>query len=754
MSASTGMVTAQNVDLSNCDREQIQYAGAIQPHGALITASEPGLIVLQASVNCDELLGFSAEQLLGNSLETIFDALQMRAIREQLDRGTLSVPYHVFRTIERGNEFDVFAHRGGGVLIFEFEKRKGKEDETIHLYSDVRGTLANLQATLDSQAFFDLAASQIREFTGFDRVMIYKFMADGSGWVRAESLLEGQGFTPYLGLHYPASDIPEPARRLFGMSWLRHQPDIGYTPVPITPEINPASGGPLDLSLALLRSVSAMYSGYLKNMGTQSSMVMTLLKNGKLWGLIACHHHRAPLHVPYEIRMACEFMAHMVSLLMAGKEDLENSAYRLELKSLHSVLLENLARENELRVALLHRTPTLLDFVRASGVALVTNNRVDRLGETPRDDQILSLVNWISHNMTGEVFSTDSMAAQLPEAESYKDTASGVLALRVSREKNEHMMWFRPEQIRTVEWAGDPRKPVDASDDGQRLMPRTSFAIWKETVHLKSEPWLEMEIAAASDLRTAMLEVVLRKAEEMRHLYQELERSHAQLDAFAYVASHDLKEPLRGISNFARMLSEDYAEKLDEEGQQQLATLRRLSSRMDGLLDSLLEYSRVGRKEFSDEDVNINQVVADAIEALHERIDAQKTEIRIPAWLPWVRGDTIHLGEVFLNLIGNAVKYNDKDHKWVEIGMEPAGPGGQPVFYVRDNGIGIRLEHQEQIFEIFRRLHGRDEFGGGAGAGLTITKKIIERHGGRIWVESRPGEGTTFRFTAAASPSV
>ena len=747
MSSPRLTITPQNVDLSNCDREQIQYAGAILPHGALVTVSEPEFTVTKASVNTKELLGVAAYELLGLSLEKIFDPQQMQTVRDQLGRINLSGgPCHLLRGFLHGTEFDVFAHRYDSVLILEFEKRVEEPRNPLRLQSELRDVLANLQAAPTLQAFLDLAVKEIRSFTGFDRVMAYKFMEDGSGWVRSESLVEDGDLTPFLGLYYPPSDIPQPARRLFSLTWLRHQPDIGYTPVPIVGAISEDPGRPLDMSCALLRSVSVMYTEYLKNMGTQSSMVMTLMKDGKLWGLIACHHHRAPKHVPYETRMACEFMAHMVSLLMSAKEDLENSEYAAKLKSVEKLLAENLSRERDFIKGLTQRVPTVLDFVRAAGAALVINGRVEKLGQTPGDDQILSLTRWLSINMESEVFATDSLTPHLPEAEAYKNEGSGVLALRFARVKDDFALWFRPEQIQTVNWAGDPRKPVDISDDGQRLMPRTSFAIWKETVRLKSEPWREIETAAASGLRTAILEVVLGKAEELGKLYDDLERSHAQLDAFAYVAAHDLKEPLRGIHNYAEMLREDYGDKLGEEGRERLATLGRLSQRMDDLLDSMLEYSRVGRANFADIEVDLNKVVAEALEVLRPRIEAQRSEIRIPAPLPIIPGDPTRLGEVFVNLISNAIKYNDKDAKWVEIGAELIGSSGRQALYVRDNGIGIRPEQTEQIFQIFRRLHGRNEFGGGSGAGLTITKKIIERHGGKIWVESTPGEGTTFRF--------
>jgi light-regulated signal transduction histidine kinase (bacteriophytochrome) len=290
------------------------------------------------------------------------------------------------------------------------------------------------------------------------------------------------GYEPYLGLHYPASDVPAPAKRLFSLSWLRHQPDIGYTPVPMIPENNPVTGGPLDMSYALLRSVSVMYTGYLKNMGTKSSMVMTLMKDGQLWGLIACHHHSNPKHVPYEIRLACEFLANMVSLLISEKEDREHSEYRLKLKFAQDKFVRSMARTGEFADSLTAKETNLLDFVHAQGAAVAADGRIITLGNTPSGSQIQFLLEWLSAKGTRDVFATDSLVSHLPEAIAFKDVASGILALRLAATKNDYLLWFRPEVIHTVKWAGDPHKPVDIADGGERLLPRTSFALWKETV--------------------------------------------------------------------------------------------------------------------------------------------------------------------------------------------------------------------------------------------------------------------------------
>ncbi len=289
------------------------------------------------------------------------------------------------------------------------------------------------------------------------------------------------------------------------------------------------------------------------------------------------------------------------------------------------------------------------------------------------------------------------------------------------------------------------------------------------------------------ELRTLNLTLEQRvtdRTAELARANLELARSNQELDDFAYITSHDLKEPLRGIANFSNFVIEDAGDKLDDDGRSKLQTVRRLAEHMETLLSTLLHFSRVGRTELAIQDTKLNDVLADVLESLQVRLQELKVEVRIPQPLPTLRCDRVRVGEVFRNLITNAMKYNDKPQKWMEIGWRreslrsastateaassrehdgtpippsnsSAGtllPDGEPhpscvLFFVRDNGIGIPVQHRESIFRIFKRLHARDKFGGGTGAGLTIVKKIIERHGGRIWVESAVDEGTAFFFT-------
>jgi light-regulated signal transduction histidine kinase (bacteriophytochrome) len=746
-----GIVTAKNVDLSSCDRELVQYPEAIQPHGAMLTVDEQSDLILHASANCAAFVGKPPQAVIGAPVAAVLGPASRELIaslhRMPLDSGPVNIAQESFVGSERG--FNLFAHRCGGLIILEFEKADpDAAGATPNLYSEVRADLARLQQTKTLQEFFDLAVERIRAFTGYDRVMAYRFAEDGSGKVVAEA--KRDELEPYLGLHYPSTDIPAPARRLFSLSWVRHLPDVDYTPVPLLAAKSPLVTGPVDMSFASLRSVSVMYTGYLKNMGVQSTLVMPLVKEGRLWGLISAMHHAAPRHISHQTRMAAEFLAHTLSLLMSAKEDAELFERISAMKATSDALTRLLG--NDAEIAPLLRTPPTLallaQLIEAGGVAVVSETAVTPSGDTPPAEALRELARWLAERAT-PLFATDRLPALYKPAAAFAKQASGVLAIRVAPELPDYVVWFRPEQIEDVQWAGNPHKPVEISDaDGmQRLRPRNSFALWQESVQDRAVPWRDDEKDAASRLAAAISEIVAARAGRIARISRALDSSHSELGRYADVASSELKEHLRGIHHLTNSLRRRHSEVLDDEGRQQVATILKLTQRMDSLVDALLERAQIGRAEVTMESVDLDAVVDDALAPFARRIAEDGIELRRPMPLGSAHCNREWIGEVFANLIGNAIKYNDKPNRLIEIGVEQSPP---PRYYVRDNGIGIADTDQQLIFQMFHRVNEPEQYGGGAGIGLAMTRKIIEHHGGRIWVQSRPGEGATFRFTLAA----
>jgi light-regulated signal transduction histidine kinase (bacteriophytochrome) len=759
-------VKRHGVTITNCDSEPIQTPGCIQAHGALLVLRPTDLTILQASENTGRLLGRRPEELLGQPASAVIGIQGQARLRETLAREPCDRnPLYVFTLPPRGDttSLDMTVHTIDEVAVVDFEAiGRGDARPETDYYALVKKTVGRLQRAPTLQQFCDMVTEEVRALTGLDRVMVYKFHADGHGEVFAES--KRDDLPPWLGLHYPADDIPKPARDIFTKIWLRPLPDVAGDLAELVPLVNPDTGKPLEMTYCALRGASVMYTEYLQNMRVTASLTMAIRQGEELWGMIACHHYSGPYHVSYLLRAACEFLAQVVSLQHKSAEDRENFLYRLKLDNVHHQLVAVAAQEGGL-AAMTDGTPTLLDGMDAGGAALYHRDRWWRVGATPTEAQLDALGDWLASRSeffagARTHYATDCLVREYPPGAAFADVASGLLAVPLSRNGRNLMLWFRPETIRTVRWGGNPHdKPTVTGPHGPRLTPRASFELFQESVRERSLPWKTVELEAAARLRLLVMELVVSRAEQLAILNSELARTNEELDAFAYVAGHDLKEPLRGIHKYAHQLLEEQAV-VDEEHRKKLDGLMRLTLRMDGLLDSLLQFSRVGRETLAFEEVDLNEVLAEAIEMVGSRTVDGRSEVTVPRLLPAVDCDRVRCREILVNLLSNALKYNDKLKKHVEIGYigpdeEHPRPGcpenldGHAIYYVRDNGIGIQPKHFTQVFKMFKRLHGRDEYGGGTGAGLTIVKRLVERHGGRIWVESTPGEGSTFYFTLA-----
>jgi len=756
--------------LATCDIEPVQTPGCIQDHGALLVLRLADLRILQASENTQQHLGHEAALLLGHPVEQVVGAAGVTRLREMLSRGDLegSASYAFTLPARPGAlALDVSVHTSHGVALLEFEAtgRAGHHHEGDY-FDLVKSAVGRLQAAGTVRAFCQQVTDEVRGITGLDRVMVYRFHADLHGEVVAEN--HRPGLAPWLGLHYPADDIPLPAREIFKRIWIRPLPHAAGPLVEMLPLANPDTGRALDMTHCALRGASVMYTEYLANMGVAASLTMPLLRDGELWGLIACHHDR-PTHFPFPMRAACELLAQVASLQLKSAEHSEQLAYRLKLEHVHHQLVSRSARDGDLLALTASHETSLLDAIDAGGAAVYDLNRWWCVGQVPETAQLDELADWLHRRPEFEsalrpVFVTDAWASVCPAAAGLEDIASGVLAVTLGRSRRGLLLWFRPQTLQTVNWAGHPNDaPSVPGPHGLRLSPRTSFDIFVESVRGRSLPWSEIEVDAALRLRLLVLELVIGRTERLADLNADLARSNEELDAFAYVASHDLKEPLRGIHRYAHQLLSSAAA-LDEGNRRRVDSLMRLTVRMDKLLDSLLHFSRVGRMELELEEADLNAVLDEAIEMTGARRPESRCRIEVPRPLPRLLCDPVRVREIYSNLLANAIKYTVRPQAHIEVGWlaadevlerphAPAESAGQPIFYVKDDGIGIERRHFEQVFRMFKRMHGRDDYGGGVGAGLTIVQKLVQRHGGQLWLDSSLGEGSTFYFTLPGPPA-
>lgn len=632
----------------------------------------------------------------------------------------------------------------------------------MDFYLQSRRAVVRLRGQRSLADVCQCGAEEIKRLTGFERVMIYRFDCDGHGRVVAEA--REAEMEPFQGLHYPASDIPLQARQLYLESWLRLIPDARYQPVPLLPRDNPLRGEPTDLRSAALRSVSPIHREYLRNMGVVASMSISIICEGKLWGLVACHH-RAPRAVPPQMRAVCEFLGQVISLQIASCEQIEAFEARMGKRAICARLIELMAMEEDFARGLTAYTPNLLDVCGASSAIIVHGDRYTVLGDapfTPEGEHLATLCSFLASSMRDGLFVTDSLSALHPPAEAYRALGAGLLCICLPRVERGVVLWFRKEVARTVHWAGDPRK--QPGPEGQ-LTPRRSFSLWQEQVRGRSLPFCETDIEAARALRDVIVSIVARKAEDTLSLGAELARGVADADALALVASHDLLDPLRSIQRYGEFLMAGHGDRLDEEGRRKLEAMLQLVQRMGTQLDALQRYARAGRGDLCLMEADLNGVLGQVLELLSAQIDGKDVEVRVPRPLPRARCDRLWLRDVYLHLIRNAVQYGDGPGRWVEIGWRSEEEGGEAGrerrFYVRDNGDGIDERHRESIFQLFDRAPEKGPPGRGLGSGLAICRRLIERHGGRIWVESTteagpgmPGEiaqGSTFWFTLGSA---
>ncbi|WP_448663529.1 HWE histidine kinase domain-containing protein [Sphingomonas sp. CJ20] len=507
------------VDLTNCDREPIHALGAIQPFGFLLALSTDWL-VRRASANSEAFWGVAAEDLLGTSAIDIFGEDAVHALRNRLAvlRGADAVERVFGVTVASGRRFDIAMHMHADAVIIEGEE--SSEEATADAGSAIRAMMARLDETADAVAFYREGARQVRALTGFDRVMVYRFDTDGAGVVVAESARAGIG--SFLDLRYPASDIPQQARALYLRTPFRIIADVDAEPVPILPRRD-ENGAPIDLSLSVLRSVSPIHIEYLKNMGVGASLSISIIVEGKLWGLFACHHY-GPRRPSFERRSIAELFGQMFALKLESRERKELSAYETAARANSDRLLAAVAGDATLLDNPEWLGAMLRETVRCDGIAIWIDGKCAHSGMTPPDSALPGIVRRLNAMAAGRIYATDRLAEALSSAEDYADIAAGLLAIPISRSPRDYVLLFRQEKIRTVKWAGDPNKPAEYGPNGPRLSPRQSFALWTQEVRGRSDPFTPAEVRVAEMLRASLIEVVLRlsdDAQEERRRFSE-----------------------------------------------------------------------------------------------------------------------------------------------------------------------------------------------------------------------------------------
>ena len=516
------------IDLDNCAREPIHIPGSIQPRGVLAVVYEPDFTVRHISANVADVLGRPVDAVLGGHLSQLVGDEQadhlVHAIANFGDLRQRNPLECVIVVDGEPREFDAILHRDPhGLLLVELETAHGERPYSFpNTYQAVRSSVEALNRATTLSELYETTARAVRDLTGFDRVMVYRYDDEYNGEVVAECKRED--LNSFLGLHYPASDIPAQARALYEKNWIRLISDVGYTPAPLVPGIDAETGTPLDLTFATLRSVSPIHVEYLQNMGVRSSMSISLLRHGRLWGLIACHHYAGPHLPPFGSRAAAEFLGSTLSLRLVDQYDEDQLQRRLVAQEVLGRLITATLDDDEQLAAALLGAPNLLDLVPADGVVVEIEGQQVTRGSVPPPDVVAAVVAW-ARGQHDEIAATDRLFDELPDVELDPQAVAGALVLNLP--DDQYAVWFRREVLRSVDWGGDPHNKAIAVAEGEqvRLSPRKSFDRWREIVHRRGEPWTPSETESAAALRRHLVETLYRRTRGALRVAEVMHRS-------------------------------------------------------------------------------------------------------------------------------------------------------------------------------------------------------------------------------------
>lgn len=724
------------LDLDRCAQEPIRIPGAIQPYAALLLLSADTLEVITRSANLATVAGVDCppgQRLSGvqsAALQTLLRLLQTWNADED---ATLSTAMDT-----TAGHLHVFGARTPQGLLVELEPGRPDDGGSLDaLYPRLRMLLDEIEPAGDPDLILRRAVEEVRRLTGFDRVLAYRFDSDGHGTVVAE---DGNGVLPsYLGHRFPAADIPSQARALYCQNRVRLIPDANYQPVPLEPALIGPDREAVDLTAAHWRSVSPIHLEYMRNMGTGASMSVSVVIDGHLWGLISCHS-AGPRRVGPQVRAACEFLGRIVAHHIGAHERISEHARRIELKKIEIELVNVLSRADNLLDGYLQGSPAWTRLLDADGAALVWQDAVHTMGNTPSHTQILKIADWLHAGNIEQSFHTDRLSLVWPDAAEFAEVASGLAAASISGLHTGYLMWFRPEIARTVQWRGDPRKSMDPASG--RLHPRKSFELWREEVRGRSAPWRQSEIDALNDFRTVVVNLILKRAEERAELSEQLQRSNVELESFSYSVSHDLRAPFRHIAGFAELLKQRETG-LDATSTRYIDNIMRAAVMAGRLVDDLLRFSHLGRAALTPSTLDMNKLVGEVRQAVELTLPERQVEWRIGP-LPTAWGDAQYVRQVWYNLLENAVKYSGHQPQSI-VTVTGQNCGTFTLFSVADNGVGFDMAYAGKLFGVFQRLHRLEDFDG-TGIGLALCKRIIEKHGGWIKGEGAIDQGAKFSF--------
>ena len=725
------------IDLTNCDQEPIHIPGRIQSFGHLVAIEIATQKVAFCSENVNDIFECDALDLLGNPLnvfgkETACYSNYLRieehvklilkdGIRDINSSIIINInekPYHVIFTIS------------GKYLVIEFEEVISFINDKHRLNNSVR----KLVNEPELEKLLSEISLEVKKLIGYDRVMIYQFLEDQSGKVVAEA--KNEDLESYMDLHYPESDIPKQARALYVINKTRQIADVFSTDSNVISK----SDVPLDMTYCKTRAVSPMHIEYLKNMGVVSSFSVSIVVEGELWGLIACHNYTSR-RIDLEVRQSAELLGEIISSVITVKSKEKNIFQEAKFQRIHLEFQKKLLLNNHIDKVLMDRQNNLLNATNATGVSMFFEDHYHSLGATPPKEFVQRLLKWFVKNHQQDIFHTNHLSEYFPEAKGFVHCCSGILIVLLSMETLDAIIFFKPEVKSQITWAGKPDKAVEMRKQGGEMVyeihPRKSFEVYTENISDRSHSWSQEEIKSAEKVKQIILETALLKSKELKDLNAKLQEAYSELDTFAYTVAHDLKTPLTVMKANAQMIKRVSN---DENILDKINKIVEGANDMTAMMDEVLGLAKISSTEMHLQKVDMKSLLKKVVENGIVAYETPATEVAFEN-IQDVFGDPTMLFQLFQNIVGNALKYSAKNEK-PQLNISARNSSSWIIYEITDNGIGIAKEDLPKIFELFERFSNAKKYHG-SGVGMAIVKRIIDKHNAVIDIKSELNKGTT-----------
>ena len=716
--------------LDHCASEPIHIPGAIQPYGALLGIHRKTGKIDYISANFQKFTGQDASECLGKQVDEVLGSEINQTIKTIIVGEALQ-PIQSAKATIKDKVYDLVAHAVDEHVILELEPSQARVEGVDVFYDVTRNFAVGVHKASTLPELFNHIVHSVREVTGIDRVKLYKFDEEWNGSVIAES--KASHMTSYLDMRFPASDIPEQARILYTKNYIRIIPDIHYASSTLLAA--PHVTTPLDMSLANLRSVSPVHIQYLDNMRIRASMSISIIRNGKLWGLIACHHN-SPLYVPYQARMVAEIMGHIFSAQLSTMEGAaqkeQRDAQTLFLEKLHGAL-----KQDYQLATLIESTYVLaLSAMNATGMVAKIQGKILAYGETPPTEKVQALIDWLKKHQRQTIYETTDATT----INGLNGLYGGFLSASISQSDDDYVIWFRASLAEEVRWAGNPKKPLEETYAGYRLTPRGSFEEWKRVVRQRCEPWSFDNIETARNFVSILLESEKIAAQQ----------ANVAKSEFLANMSHEIRTPMNAVIGLTNLLA--MTKPLTEKQKSFINTLQTSADSLLGLINDLLDISKIEARSLDLENISFrfDELMQQVISITS--VKAQEKNLTLVIDDACVKdnayfGDPTRIRQIMLNLLSNAVKFTEsgKVSLTVECHDGRDAECEQLVIHVADTGIGIAKNKLDNVFRKFEQADNSiNRKFGGTGLGLAITKSLVETMGGSIALDSKLGEGSVF----------